>query len=160
MEKINFEDLPSTNTPLSAYNLNRLQGYVESEFTKQTVSIEDNTIKIRQLQSIIRENELTQITTEDFYGLTITAYRIGKLCFVNVYGSGEQFNQYWKSYTVTKLQNVSAKHTSTGTFINQNGQTGSLQIEQNSNAVLLNFHGVTPNATNSWIRGQLVFVCN
>ena len=35
MEKINFENLPSTNTPINANNLNQLQTNVENEFTKK-----------------------------------------------------------------------------------------------------------------------------
>ena len=34
MQKINFQDLPSTTTPLNANNLNQLQTNVENEFAK------------------------------------------------------------------------------------------------------------------------------
>ncbi len=41
MDKINFENLPSTNTPISAENLNKLQANIETEFINSEKSIID-----------------------------------------------------------------------------------------------------------------------
>ena len=35
MEKINFESLPSTNTPLNAESMNRMQENIENEYNSK-----------------------------------------------------------------------------------------------------------------------------
>lgn len=42
MEKINFQDYPSTGTPINSTNLNALQNNVENEFKKDAITIRSN----------------------------------------------------------------------------------------------------------------------
>ena len=48
MEKINFENKPSTNTPINATNLNQLQTNVENAITENTNAITENTNAITE----------------------------------------------------------------------------------------------------------------
>lgn len=41
MDKINFENLPSTNTPISAENLNKLQNNIETAISESKNRLED-----------------------------------------------------------------------------------------------------------------------
>lgn len=77
MTKITFEDLPSTNTPLSASNLNTLQDNVESAIngtisnsygTSQTIGYSQNYV-----------NDLTNITTgSSTIDISTTAVELNK----------------------------------------------------------------------------------
>ena len=64
------------------------------------------------------------------------------------------------NYYIVTINNVKAKRKSNSIFSNQNDQTGALLINDNSNIISLNYLG-TSNivASNSWIRGQLIFIC-
>ena len=71
MEKIIFENLPSTNTPINASNLNQLQTNVENEFNKITnYSTEEQVIGTLFGKPLYRKTfRLTNIGTEQSLGL-------------------------------------------------------------------------------------------
>lgn len=56
MDKINFEDLPSTNTPIDATNLNKLQTNVEKAFIKSSLNV-----AIKQAVTITQQNTETLV---------------------------------------------------------------------------------------------------
>ena len=55
LEKIAFEDLPSTNTPINAKNLNKVQDNVETALNNVTLNAEE----------IIYDNSETEIESEN-----------------------------------------------------------------------------------------------
>lgn len=93
---------------------------------------------------------------DDMY---ITGYRVGNLCVVNFYGSEVKFTEYWKAYPLATIENTIAVASGFSVFTNQNGEVGDLTIGANDNTIYLNYRGIVPTATNSWIRGQLIFIC-
>ena len=90
----------------------------------------------------------------------MTGYRFGKLCLVFFDGSSEAVSKTWTDYKIGEIIGVTAANTICSTFVNQVGQSGDVTIIKDSNEIHLNYRGVTPTAANSWIRGQLLFVCN
>lgn len=52
MEKINFEDLPSKNTPINATNLNQIQTNVENEFEKTNNNVSTLDTKVGDLTTL------------------------------------------------------------------------------------------------------------
>ena len=102
--------------------------------------------------------ELSCTTAE---GITAYAYKIGKLVLVSIDGDISSFTNYWKNYPIVTVDGVTAKKGASSVFNNQRNQTGALSIARGSNNITLNYFGTDPVlATNSWIRGQLFFVCN
>lgn len=92
--------------------------------------------------------------------MILNGYKIGNLCFVNINGTGETFTESWKNYEIGQIAGITAKAMACSTFTNQNGQVCDIAIYANTNTIQLNYRAVTPTPKNSWIRGQLVFVCN
>lgn len=118
-------------------------------FVKNNNNVYEEFIKVEELQII---SSVTDIT--------LSGYRIGNLCFVNINGSGETFTKNWTNYELGKITGITAKTMVCSTFTNQNGQVCDIAIYANTNTIQLNYRAVTPTSKNSWIRGQLVFVCN
>ena len=59
-----------------------------------------------------------------------------------------------------KITGITAKSMAVSTFSNQLGEIGDIAIYANQNSIQLNYRNVKPTITKSWIRGQIVFVCN
>ena len=134
MDKINFQN---GVTKVNADTFNTFQNNIEKEFNIKELSITSSVIDI-----------------------TLSGYRIGNLCFVNIDGKGETFTESWKNYEIGKITGITAKTMACSTFTNQNGQVCDIVIQTNTNTIQLNYRSVKPTSKNSWIRGQLVFVCN
>ena len=134
MDKINFQN---GVTKVNADTFNTFQNNIEQEFNIKELSITSSVIDI-----------------------TLSGYRIGNLCFVNINGTGETFTESWKNYEIGKITGITAKTMACSTFTNQNEQAGDIAIYANNNTIQLNYRSVKPTPKNSWIRGQLVFVCN
>lgn len=56
MEKINFENLPSTNTPINADNLNLLQNNIENAITETQTNLENTTTNLENAINGILES--------------------------------------------------------------------------------------------------------
>lgn len=107
------------------------------------------------------KGQIEELSCSTVEGLTAYAYKIGKLVFVNVERSGSNFTKAWNYYNIVTIAGVTAKKEAYSNFNNQHGKSGSLSISKNSNVITLNyFNESSILAENSWIRGQLVFVCN
>ena len=130
---------------------NDLMMIIQNKANKKVTfkQIKKNIIKVEELQIV---SSVTDIT--------LRGYRIGNLCFVDINGSGETFTKGWTNYELGKITGITAKNMTNSIFTNQNGQTGDISIYANQNNIQLNYRAITPISTNSWIRGQLVFVCN
>lgn len=130
---------------------NDLMMIIQNKANKKVTfkQIKEKIIKVEELQIV---SSVTDIT--------LSGYRIGNLCFVNINGSGETFTKNWKNYELGKITGITAKTMVCSTFTNQNGQVCDIAIYANTNTIQLNYRAVTPTSKNSWIRGQLVFVCN
>lgn len=112
MNKINFKDLPSTETPLSASNLNQMQTNIENE-------IELNLLEIRPLTTTIAETNKFQkfllrqnpdIQIGDDFSITDNSIVCNKKCIVEInhsiwFGSGSAGR---KGFTIQK-NNTDAK---------------------------------------------------
>lgn len=108
-----------------------------------------------------KELEPTPLSiTTNISDFKIFGYRVGKLCIISLFGKGASFSQAWTDYVLGKINDITAKEYASSVFTNQVGQIGDITIEKNSNELKLNYEGVTPTPENSWIRGQIVFVCN
>lgn len=134
MDKINFKN---GATKVNADTFNTFQNNIEKEFNIKELSITSSVIDI-----------------------TLSGYRIGNLCFVNIEGEGKAFTESWKNYEIGKITGITAKTSACSIFTNQNEQVGDIVIYANNNTIRLNYRAVKPTFKNSWIRGQLVFVCN
>lgn len=104
--------------------------------------------------------QIEELSVTTNYGIKAYAYKIGKMCFVNIEGDGSQFKKWWTNYDIVTINNVKAKRKATSIFNNQNDQTGALTINDNSNIISLNYFATSNIVnSNSWIRGQLIFIC-
>lgn len=146
-EEIKISQLQEANE-ISA---NDLMMIIQNKANKKVTfkQIKEKIIKVEELQIV---SSVTDIT--------LSGYRIENLCFVNINGSGETFTKNWTNYELGKITGITAKTMVCSTFTNQNGQVCDIVIYANTNTIQLNYRAVTPTSKNSWIRGQLVFVCN
>lgn len=99
------------------------------------------------------------VITSKLSGFNVTGYRFGKLCFIFFDGAAENLSQTWTPYKLCEITGVTAAGAISSTFVNQVGQSGDVTILSESNVINLNYRSVTPVTKNSWIRGQLLFVC-
>ena len=53
MEKLNFEDLPSTKTPINATNLNLVQDYMENSFKNEKTTSTQDTYSCNYINDVI-----------------------------------------------------------------------------------------------------------
>lgn len=107
------------------------------------------------------KGQIEELSCTTAAGITAYAYKIGKLVFVNVEGSGSNFTENWHYYPIVTIADVTAKAEAYSNFNNQHSKIGTLSISKNSNVITLNYFGESSIlADDSWIRGQLVFVCN
>ncbi len=107
------------------------------------------------------KGQIEELSCTTVEGLTAYAYKIGKLVFVNVEGDGSNFTSAWNNYNIVTIAGVTAKKEAYSNFNNQHGKSGSLLIAKNANVITLNyFNESSILADDSWIRGQIVFVCN
>lgn len=116
-------------------------------------------VTFKQIKENIIKVETLQIVSS-LSNMILTGYKIGNLCFVNIDGTGEAFTESWKNYEIGQITGITAKTMACSTFTNQNGQVCDIVIRANTNTIQLNYRSVKPTSKNSWIRGQLVFVCN
>ena len=116
-------------------------------------------VTFKQIKENIIKVETLQIVSS-LSNMILTGYKIGNLCFVNIDGTGEAFTESWKNYEIGQIIGITAKTMACSTFTNQNGQVCDIAISANTNTIQLNYRSVKPTSKNSWIRGQLVFVCN
>ena len=73
MEKINFESLPSTNTPLNAESMNRMQENIENEFNSKWKILWENPAPTEQFKGTSR----IELSSSD-YDLLIWFYKRDK----------------------------------------------------------------------------------
>ncbi len=99
------------------------------------------------------------VITSKLSGFNVTGYRFGKLCFIFFDGAAENLSQTWTAYKLCEITGVTAAGAISSIFVNQVGQLGDVTILSGSNVINLNYRSVTPVTKNSWIRGQLLFVC-
>lgn len=146
-EEIKISQLQEANE-ISA---NDLVMVIQNKANKKVTfkQIKENIIKVETLQIV-----------SSLSNMILTGYKIGNLCFVNINGTGETFTESWKNYEIGQITGITAKAMACSTFTNQNGQVCDIAIYANTNTIQLNYRAVTPTPKNSWIRGQLVFVCN
>lgn len=98
MEKINFQDLPSTETPIDSTNLNLIQTYVETEINSVKTNLESqiNSIasKLFPVGSIYIS--VTNTNPSSFLGGTWVAFGQGRT-LVGVDTSQSEFNTVQKT---------------------------------------------------------------
>lgn len=88
-----------------------------------------------------------------------TAYRIGNVVIVNIYGP-KKLPSDWTDYDLVTLNGVTAKNVNNAPIVDQNtGLCADISIAQNSNVIKINKRGAS-SITGSWLRGQLIFVAN
>lgn len=73
MEKINFENLPSTNTPINATNLNTMQNNIENGINDVAQTLEPVSINLTFNEDYVYNTDL------EYYCL-----KIGKVVFLNI----------------------------------------------------------------------------
>lgn len=73
MEKINFENLPSTNTPINATNLNTMQNNIENGINDVAQTLEPVSINLTFNEEYVYNTDL------EYYCL-----KIGKVVFLNI----------------------------------------------------------------------------
>ena len=117
MEKINFQDLPSTETPIDSTNLNLLQTYVETEINSVKTNLESqiNSIasKLFPVGSIY--TSVNNTNPSSFLGGTWVAFGQGRT-LVGVDTSQSEFNTVQKTggaKTVTLTVNQIPNHSHT-----------------------------------------------
>lgn len=86
MEKINFENLPSTNTPLNATNLNQVQTNIDNAKLEKTINVSNPSTK-----------DLNDYTTEGryYFASAPTNIPVGVNGFLEVLKAGEYVKQIW-----------------------------------------------------------------
>jgi hypothetical protein len=97
--------------------------------------------------------------TTTLEGGRATAYRIGNVVIVNIYGP-KKLPSDWTDYDLVTLNGVTAKNVNNAPIVDQNtGLCADISIAQNSNVIKINKRGAS-SITGSWLRGQLIFVAN
>lgn len=66
MTKITFEDLPSTNTPLSASNLNTMQDNIENSFKTTQTNSDTDTYCCNYVNNLVNSTGWTQIGSNSY----------------------------------------------------------------------------------------------
>lgn len=146
----------SDNGTFSSTDINNLLGF-NYQLEKGSVAT-----TFTNYQDLTSKSEGIELAYTSSYTLqnTTKCLKIGNLVIVTFAGTGTPFTNAWTDYTLLSIYGVTAKETVQSVFTNQNGNTGDITIAKDSNQIKINYRGITPNASNSWIRGQIVFVAN
>lgn len=119
MDKINFQNLPSTETPINADNLNKLQDNVEN-----AINVLNNKVKNR---GVIKAGETYSYPINNFCGLIFARVLTGYCEYFRIYAFGGS-NKY--AYSFQEIQN----HTYEG---NQNARaTFNMVNDENTSNVI------------------------
>ena len=88
-----------------------------------------------------------------------TAYRVGNIVIVNIYGQ-KDLPSAWTDYTIVTLSGVTAKDLYQAPIVDQStGLCADIFISQNSNVIKINKRAVS-SINQGYFRGQLIFVAN
>ena len=128
--------------------------YVKNDDGVYEEFISKSNFTIEPLSISINTNYLNGV------GANIIGYKIGKLCFANIFGSLKNCTNEWTDYEIATVNGITAIEEFNSPFTNQAGQIGDINISKNSNKIMVNYRAVVPDAKNSWARGQLIFICN
>ena len=83
MDKITFEDLPSTNTPINSNNLNKMQTNIETAISTNEESINDiRTAMNNAIQPISLTIDTNYVYSSDW---NYSCFKIGKMVILNIH---------------------------------------------------------------------------
>lgn len=117
-----------------------------------------NNQNIAELKKLAQEVGDISLTTNLEDGRA-TAYRIGNIVIVTIYGT-KTLSTAWTDYTIVTLSGVTAKDLYQAPIIDQStGLCADIFISQNSNVIKINKRAVS-SINQGYFRGQLVFVAN
>ena len=158
----NEKKLQTNVESYSSYNIQIEEGSTATtyeEYVESTVYVKNASGVFEEFynKNFFKTEKL--VITSKLSGFNVTGYRFGKLCFIFFDGAAENLSQTWTAYKLCEITGVTAAGAISSTFVNQVGQSGDVTILSGSNVINLNYRSVTPVTKNSWIRGQLLFVC-